>query len=62
MDDCFKSVVSDDNAILMIQDLISVCLTAGFQQTKWISKSIEVLQTYPVGYKSVGFGQRSFAS
>ncbi len=35
MDDCLKSVASEEEAILMIKDLMAICLT-GFQLTKWV--------------------------
>ncbi len=46
MDDCLKSVASEEEAILMIKDLMAICLTGGFQLTKWVSNSRAVLQLY----------------
>jgi len=54
MDDCLKSVASEEEAILMIKDLTAVCLTGGFQLTKWVSNSRSVLQTVPEEHRAHG--------
>ena len=45
MDDCLNSEVSVDMAITRIQELIELAGTSGFQFTKFISNSREVLQS-----------------
>lgn len=54
MDDCLKSVDSEEEAILMVKDLIAVCLTGGFQLTKWVSNSRAVLQIVPEEHRAHG--------
>ncbi|KAI7790112.1 hypothetical protein IRJ41_020083, partial [Triplophysa rosa] len=54
MDDCLKSVASEQEAILMIKDLTNVCLTGGFQLTKWVSNKRAVLQTVPEELRAHG--------
>ncbi len=47
MDDCLKSVASEDAAIKLSQSLISVCSKGGFHLTKWVSNSRAVLLSLP---------------
>lgn len=54
MDDCLKSVASEQEAILIIKDLTDVCLTGGFQFTKSVSNKRAVLQTVPEEYRAHG--------
>lgn len=43
VDDLLKSLPSEEDAILMIQDLKAICQAGGFKLTKWFSNSREVL-------------------
>lgn len=45
MDDCLKSMSSEEEAIKMIKDLTAVCQRGGFHLTKWVSNSRKVLRT-----------------
>lgn len=47
MDDCLKSVASEDAAIKLSQNLISMCSKGGFHLTKWVSNSRSVLLSFP---------------
>lgn len=37
VDDCLKSVPTEDEAIALVKDLRHVCLEGGFRLTKWVS-------------------------
>ncbi len=45
VDDCLKSVPSEEVAISMVKNLTSLCQKGGFRLTKWISNSRKVLQS-----------------
>lgn len=45
VDDCLKSVSSEDVAISMVKNLTSLCQKGGFRLAKWISNSRKVLQS-----------------
>lgn len=47
VDDCLKSVSSEDGAIQLAKDLQSMMKMGGFRLTKWISNSRAVLETIP---------------
>lgn len=47
MDDLLKSLPSEENAVTMAKDLMSICSKGGFTLTQWISNSREVLQSIP---------------
>lgn len=52
MDDLLKSLPSGKDAVSMVKNLIAVCSRGGFNLTKWISTSREVLQSIPEAHKS----------
>lgn len=45
VDDCLKSLPSEEEAVAMVQALTEICQKGGFTLTKWISNSRAVLQT-----------------
>ncbi len=45
MDDCLKSLPSEEEAIQMAKDLAALCHKGGFHLTQWVSNSREVLQS-----------------
>ncbi|KAL4008773.1 hypothetical protein ACER0C_002625 [Sarotherodon galilaeus] len=47
VDDCLKSVGSEDEAVLLFHNLKAACQTGGFRLTKWISNSRVVLASIP---------------
>ena len=47
VDDCFKSVGSDDNAIRLARQLRELLARGGFKLTKWLSNSRKVIESLP---------------
>ncbi|KAI0241411.1 hypothetical protein LSAT2_027953, partial [Lamellibrachia satsuma] len=47
VDDCLKSVRTEDEAIELIRDLSGACAKGGFRLTKWISNKRTVLNSVP---------------
>lgn len=47
VDDCLKSVSSEDEAVLLCRNLKAIYLKGGFRLTKWISNSRGVLAAIP---------------
>ncbi len=47
VDDCIKSVASEEEAVSLVQDLSNLCQQGGFTLAKWISNKRTVLQTLP---------------
>lgn len=47
VDDCLKSVSSEEEAVLLCRNLKAICLKGGFKLMKWISNSREVLAAIP---------------
>lgn len=47
VDDCLKSVPSEEEAVSLYQTLLAVCEKGGFRLTKWISNSRAVLSAIP---------------
>lgn len=47
VDDCLKSVDSDEKAIELVKGLTSLCARGGFRLTKWFSNSATVLDSVP---------------
>lgn len=45
IDDCLKSLPSEEEAVVMVKTLSDPCLKEGCTLTKWISNSRIVLQT-----------------
>ena len=48
VDDCLKSLSSEEEGVKMIEDVSSLCKLGGFNLTKWISNSRQVLLSVPV--------------
>ena len=48
MDDCLKSVATEEEAVKLASDLRKICSDGGFKLTKWVSNSRTVLQSLPV--------------
>jgi len=47
VDDCLKSVSTEDEAILLIEEHTAVCQRGGFPLSKWITNSRKVLSSIP---------------
>ncbi|KAJ8358212.1 hypothetical protein AAFF_G00022360 [Aldrovandia affinis] len=47
VDDCLRSVVSEQEAVKLYHDLKAICQTGGFKLTKWMSNNLEVLANIP---------------
>ena len=47
VDDCLKSVATEEEAITMCQDLMKICSHGGFRLTKWVSNRRKVLDSIP---------------
>ncbi|KAK0131615.1 hypothetical protein N1851_033674 [Merluccius polli] len=47
MDDCLKSLPSEEAAVKMVKDLTDICQKGGFHLTKWISNNRGVLLSIP---------------
>ena len=47
VDDCLKSMATEDEAILLIKELTTACHRGGFHFSKWISNSRRVLSSVP---------------
>ena len=47
VDDCLKSINSEQEAILLAKNLIRLCATGGFKLNKWISNSRSLLLSIP---------------
>ena len=52
MDDLLKSLSSEEEAVHMVKNLRAICSRGGFNLTKWISKSRDLLQSIPEKHKS----------
>ena len=48
VDDCLKSVGSEDRAVNLVQDLSELLAHGGFRLTKWLSNSRKVINSIPV--------------
>lgn len=47
VDDCLKSVATEEQALALIQDLTALCATGGFKLNKWVSNSRAVIASIP---------------
>ena len=47
VDDCWCSISKAENAVALVQQLKDVCKTGGFNLTKWMSNSKQVLSFTP---------------
>lgn len=52
VDDCLKSVASEDDAVNLVRDLCVLCTSGGFTLTKWTSNSRKVLMTIPEEHRA----------
>lgn len=52
VDDCLKSVPTEEEAIQLVKDLTSLCLKGGFQLVKWTSISQAVVSSIPATKRS----------
>lgn len=52
VDDCLKSMGSEEEAITMVKDLMALCQRGGFTLTKWISNNSTVLQNLPEEHRA----------
>lgn len=52
MDDLLKSLLTEEDAINMVNNLRAICNRGGFNLTKWISNSRKVLQNIPEEHKA----------
>ncbi len=52
VDDCLKSMGSEEEATLLVKDLTSLCQRGGFTVTKWISNHRTLLQTIPEEHRA----------
>ncbi|XP_034530056.1 uncharacterized protein LOC117805434 [Notolabrus celidotus] len=53
VDDCLVSVGSEEEAVLLYQDLCAICAKGGFQLTKWVSNRRTVLAAVPREERSI---------
>ena len=47
VDDCLKSVTSDESAIFLVDNLTELLRRGGFRLTKWLSNSRKVAESIP---------------
>ncbi|KAJ8393282.1 hypothetical protein AAFF_G00061830 [Aldrovandia affinis] len=47
VDDCLKSIATEEQAITLVKELRDVCARGGFNVTKWVSNSRAVLASIP---------------
>ena len=52
VDDCLKSVATQEKAVLFVKQLTELLACGGFRLTKWISNCREVLETIPEGERA----------
>ena len=56
VDDCLKSVVDDEQASHLVDQLRPLLDKGGFRLTKWISSSSDVIQSVPVPKRALKIG------
>lgn len=54
VDDCIVSVATEEEAVLLYQDLVSLCSRGGFSLTKWMSNRPKVLEAIPENHRAKG--------
>lgn len=54
VDDCLRSVASEDEAVALIQEVRALCALGGFRVTKWTSNSRKVLASVPEEERASG--------
>ena len=47
MDDCLVSTASEEEALVLYHELVSICSKGGFKLTKWISNRRAVMAAIP---------------
>ena len=52
VDDCLKSVSTEEEAVVLVKNLRNLCKEGGFTLTKWVSNSREVLSSIPTEYRA----------
>ncbi|KAJ8332985.1 hypothetical protein SKAU_G00418810 [Synaphobranchus kaupii] len=52
VDDCLKSVATEDDAVTLAGDLRTLCASGGFTLTKWMSHSRKVLMSIPEEHRA----------
>ena len=57
VNDCLVSVVTEEEALTLCHELISLCAKGGFCLTKWHSNRSEVLKAIPEPYRAKGVRQ-----
>lgn len=56
VDDRLVSVATEEEAVLLHHELVSLCSKGGFSLTKWMSNNSGVLETLPVSLRAKGMG------
>lgn len=54
VDDCLVSVATEEEAVLLYKDLVSLCSKGGFSLTKWMSNRPRVLKAIPENHRVKG--------
>lgn len=52
VDDCLKSVATEDDAVTLASDLRTLCASGGFTLTKWMSHSRKMLMSIPEEHRA----------
>ena len=60
VDDCLVSTESEEKAITLVQDMRSMCVKGGFNLTKWVSSSREVMDSIPEEHRAKEMKQWNF--
>lgn len=54
VDDCLVSTASEEEAVVLYHDLVSICSKGGFKLTKWMSNSRAVMAAIPEDQRAKG--------
>lgn len=54
VDDCLVSVVTEEEAVSLYKELISLCASGGFSLTKWMTNRPGVLESIPKNHRAKG--------
>lgn len=54
VDDCLVSVATEKEAVLLYENLVSLCSNGGFSLTKWMSNRPGVLEAIPENHRAKG--------
>ncbi|XP_043969743.1 uncharacterized protein LOC122829340 isoform X2 [Gambusia affinis] len=52
VDDCLKSVATENDAVRLVKELQTLCSSGGFTLTKWMSNSRKVLTSIPAEHRA----------